>query len=308
LIEAEQVVTNPYEVLGVAPSASSADIQKAYRKLAKTLHPDLNPGDKAAEEKFKEVTAAYDLLGDAEKRKRFDAGEIDASGAERPQHHFYRDYATSDHAHPYTSDSGYADFMDEHDALAELLRRSERARANRRGQDLHYRLPIEFAESIAGANKRLTLPDGGTLDVTIPPGLVDGQILRLRGKGAPGAGTGGPGDALIEVEVLPDPRFTREGDDISLELPISLSEAVLGGRVRVPTPTGAVTMTVPKGSNTGTTMRLRGKGAPRLGGGHGDQFVKLKVVLPKSPDPELEAFVSSWEKGKTFNPREDGAS
>ena len=308
LIEAEQVVTNPYEVLGVAPKAASGDIQKAYRKLAKKLHPDLNPGDKAAEEKFKEVTAAYDLLGDAEKRKRFDAGEIDATGAERPQQRFYRDYATSDHAHPYTSDSGYADFMDADDALAELLRRSERARANRRGQDLQYRLPIDFAESITGANKRLTLPDGGTLDVTIPPGLVGGQILRLRGKGAPGAGTGGPGDALIEVAVVPDPRFTREGDDISLELPISLSEAVLGGRIRVPTPTGAVTMTVPKGSNTGTIMRLKDKGAPRHGDGHGDQFVKLKVVLPKSPDPELEAFVSNWEKGKTFDPREDDAS
>jgi len=159
-----------------------------------------------------------------------------------------------------------------------------------------------------GANKRLTLPDGGTLDVTIPPGLVDGQVLRLRGKGAPGTGKGGHGDALIEVEVLPDPRFTREGDDISLELPVSLSEAVRGGRIRVPTPTGEVTMTVPKGSNTGTILRLKGKGAPRRGGGHGDQFVKLKVVLPKPPDPELEAFVSNWDKGKAFNPREDSTS
>ncbi|QPF86147.1 DnaJ domain-containing protein [Bradyrhizobium genosp. L] len=298
---------NPYEVLGVAPAASAADIQKAYRKLAKKLHPDLNPGDKAAEEKFKEVAAAYDLLGDADKRKRFDAGEIDESGAERPQHRYYRDFATADEGHPYADSSGYADYMESDDGLAELLRRAEQARANRRGRDLHYSLAIDFADSITGANKRVTLPDGGTLEVTIPPGLLDGQIIRLRGKGAPGAGKGGPGDALIEVEVRSDPRFTREGDDIALELPISLVEAVLGGKVRVPTPTGAVTMTVPKGSNSGTTMRLRGKGAPRLGGGHGDELVKLKVVLPKGPDPELEAFVEKWDR-KAFNPREDGAS
>lgn len=297
---------NPYEVLGVAPTASAADIQKAYRTLAKKLHPDLNPGDKAAEEKFKEVAGAYDLLGDAEKRKRFDEGEIDATGAERPQQHFYRDFATADHGHPYADDSGFADFADSDDAFAELLRRSQKARADRRGRDLHYQLPVSFAESIMGANKRLTLPDGGTLDVTIPPGLVDGQILRLRGKGAPGAGKGGPGDALIEVEVVPDRRFTREGDDITLDLPVSLSEAVLGGKVRVPTPTGDVTMTVPKGSNTGTTLRLKGKGAPHRGGGHGDEFVKLKVVLPRIPDDELEAFVSKWDKGKSFNPREEG--
>lgn len=296
---------NPYEVLGVASTASAAEIQAAYRKLAKKLHPDLNPGDKSAEEKFKEVAGAYDLLSDAEKRRRFDNEEIDATGAERPQHQFYRDFASSDQAHPYADASGFADFVDTDDVFAELLRRDARARANRRGQDLHYRLPIDFVESITGANKRLTLPEGGTLDVKIPPGLVDGQTLRLKGKGAPGAGKGGPGDALIEVEVRPDPRFVRAGDDISLELPISLSEAVLGGRIKVPTPTGYVTMSAPKGSNTGTVLRLKGKGAPRRGGGHGDQFVMLKVVLPKPPDPELEAFVANWSKAGEFNPRED---
>lgn len=299
---------NPYEVLGVAASASAAEIQSAYRKLAKKLHPDLNPGNKTAEDQFKEVASAYDLLSDAEKRKRFDDGEIDASGAERPHQQYYRDFASTDHGNHYADMSGYADFMEGEDPFADLLRRSQHARANRRGQDMHYRLPIEFLESIAGANKRITLPDGSNLDVKIPAGLVDGQTLRLKGKGARGTGKGGSGDALIEVEVLPDRRFTRDGDDISLEVPISLAEAVLGGKIPVLTPTGSVTMSVPKGSNTGTTLRLKGKGAPRRGGGHGDQFVRLKVVLPKPPDPELEAFVANWAKGKDFNPREERAS
>lgn len=300
-------MNDPYELLGVERAASADEIQKAYRKLAKKLHPDLNPGDKSAEEKFKEVAAAYDLLGNAEKRQRFDNGEIDALGAERPQHQFYRDFVDSSDRDPYASSAGFADFMDGEDAFAEILRRERRTRANRRGEDLHFRLPIEFAESIAGASKRLTLQDGGVLDVKIPPGLIDGQTLRLKGKGAPGRGKGGPGDALIQVEVLPDQRFIREGDDVLLELPVSLSEAVLGARIRVPTPTGEVAMTVPKGSNAGTTLRLKGKGAPRRDGGSGDELVRLKIVLPRPVDPDLEAFVAGWAKGKEFNPRE-GAS
>ena len=298
-------LTDPYKVLGVARSASADDIQKAYRKLAKKLHPDLNPGNPEAEEKFKEVAGAYGLIGDAEKRKRFDSGEIDAAGAERPRQNYYRDYASSEREHPYTDDSGFTDFMESEDAFAELLRRSARAQANRRGHDLEFRLPIEFIESIAGANKRLTLPGGNTLDVAIPPGMTEGQVLRLRGKGAPGSGKGDPGDILIEVEIKPDRSFTRQGDDIYLELPITLTEAVLGARIKVPTPTGTVTMTVPKGSNAGSTLRLKGKGVSKQAGGHGDQLVKLKVVLPKEPDPELEAFVTNWEGGKTYNPREE---
>lgn len=296
-------MTSPYEVLGVAPSASADDIQKAYRKLAKKLHPDLNPGDKSAEDRFKEVAGAYDLLSDAEKRRRYDAGEIDETGAERPPQQFYRDYAGSDFGR-YSSDAAFSDFASGEDAFADLFRRSAQARANRRGQDMLYRLAISFADSIAGGSHRLTLPGGGTLDVNIPAGIIDGQSIRLKGKGGPGLGKGGPGDALIEIEVRPDPRFTRDGDDITIEVPISLHEAVLGGKVRVPTPTGDVTMTVPAGSNSGSTLRLKGKGAPRASGGRGDELVRLRIMLPKPGDPELEAFVKTWEAGKTHNPRE----
>ena len=291
-----------YETLGVERSASSDAIQKAYRRLAKKLHPDLNPGNKDSEERFKEISVAYGLLSDADKRARYDRGEIDATGAEKPRQRFYKDFAAEAAAdQPYQSYSGFTDFAD-HDILSELFRRGAN---NARGPDVHYHLPIKFLEAITGETKRLTLPDGGTLDVTIPAGIEDGQVLRLRGKGRPGVGEGEAGDALVEIAVKPHRFFTREGNDIYLDLPVTLSEAILGARINVPTPTGSVTMTVPKGSNTGTVLRLRGKGVPRRKGGHGDELVKLKVMLPEQPDEELEAFAAGWQGGKAYDPRRD---
>ncbi|MCI4679154.1 DnaJ domain-containing protein [Rhodoblastus acidophilus] len=291
---------DPYLTLGVEKSASQDEIQKAYRRLAKKLHPDLNPGNDKAEERFKEVTAAYDILGDPEKRARFDRGEIDASGAERPAHHYYRDF--SDRASPYASDAGYEDFGDAEDILSQVFSRAGRARAHMRGADIRYRLELDFLEAINGGERQIVLPDGSALDVRIPEGTNEGQILRLRGKGRPGLGNGPPGDALIEIQVRPHRIFTRKGDDIHLELPISLSEAVLGGEVVVPTPTGKVMMKVPKWTNTGAVLRLRGKGARRLDRTSGDEFVTLKIMLPEKPDPELEKFVAGW-RGE-YSPRQ----
>lgn len=300
-------MADPYEVLGVDKHASAEDIQKAYRGLAKKLHPDLNPGDKDAESRFKEVTAAYDIVGDAEKRSRFDRGEIDASGAERPRQRYYREYAGADGgaSNPYASDAGFADFGEDSEAsdiLSELFRRAQ-ARP-RRGQDVRYRLAVDFLDAVNGAKPTLTLGDGTTIDLTVPPGLRDGQVLRLRGKGLVGSQGGEPGDALIEIEVRPHPTFTRKGDDIHLDLPITLPEAVLGGKVRAPTPTGPVTLTIPKGANTGRVLRLKGKGAGRPGGGRGDEYVTLKVVLPTEPDDELREFVARWGPEHPYNPRQ----
>jgi DnaJ-class molecular chaperone len=299
------VSEDPYAVLGVKREATQDEIRKAYRQLAKQLHPDLNPGDKQAEEKFKQISVAYDLLGDAEKRARFDRGEIDASGQERPRERYYRDFhGPGAEAHTYSSHGGFADFMESEDILKEMFGRGGEARIRLRGQDALYRLPVAFLEALNGATKRITLPDGGTLDVAMPPGTRDKQVLRLRGKGGPGLGGGPPGDALVEIEVEPHKFFTRKGDDIHLELPISLPEAVLGAKLDVPTPTGAVRMTVPKGANTGTVLRLRGKGAPRSDKTHGDEYVTLKIVLPQQPDSELEEFAQRWQAGQGQNPRQ----
>jgi len=298
-------VTDPYDILGLARTATPDDIRKAYRRLAKTLHPDLNPGDKAAEARFKEVAGAYDLLSDENKRQRFDSGEIDAAGVERPTQKFYKDFASGGDDR-YRSRSGFADFADTSDLFAELLRQQADTAHRARGGDVHYRLAITLPDAINGTTKRLTLPDGASIDVVIPAGIQDGQILRLRGKGAPSRGEGPVGDALVELTIQPHALFERRGDDIYVELPISLTEAVLGGRVKAPTPSGAVMLSVPKGSNSGAVLRLRGKGAPRAGG-WGDAFVKLKIVLPAAPNAELEAFVSNWGPGGDYDPRKDMA-
>jgi len=299
------VSEDPYAVLGVKPDATQDDIRKAYRALAKKLHPDLNPGDRKAEERFKQVSAAYDVIGDAEKRGRYDRGEIDASGAERPRERFYRDFhGAGAQEHQYSESGGYADFEDSEDILRDIFGRGGEGRFRMRGQDALYRLPIEFLEAVNGATKRISMPDGGTIDVAIPAGTRDEQTLRLRGKGGAGIGGGPAGDALVKVEVRPHKLFTRKDDDIHIELPITLPEAVLGGKLEVPTPTGSVRMTVPKGANTGTVLRLKGKGVKRSDSSFGDEYVTLKIVLPEQTDSEIEEFVKHWQAGQTHNPRQ----
>jgi DnaJ-class molecular chaperone len=307
-----RVAIDPYQVLGVSKSASQDDVQKAYRKLAKKHHPDLNPGNKKAEEIFKDIGTAYDILGDPDKRARYDRGEIDASGAERPQRRYYHQYADAGQggaADAYASDGGFADFADAGDIFAEFFRGRGGSRGSmpRRGSDISYRLEIDFLDAVNGAVKQLQMPDASEIKVTIPPGTRDGQVLRLKGKGQPGLNEGPPGDALIEIAVRPHPSFTRKGDDIHVELPISLGDAVLGGKVEAPTPTGRVTVTIPKGSNTGTVLRLKGKGVKRADGGQGDQFINLKIMLPEHSDPELEKFVANWS-GRHSKPRQPAGS
>lgn len=296
----------PYEILGVAPSASADDIKKAYRKLAKKLHPDLNPGNKKVEQQFKELSVAYDLLSDPAKRARYDRGEIDATGAERPDRSFYRRYAEGREGAKYQDFSIDEDsFVD--DIFANLFRQQQR-RSERsmhlRGADVTYVAEVDFVEAAVGAKKRLMLTDGKTLDVTIPPGTEDGQTLRLKGQGLPGTGGGASGDAYIEVKVAPHPIFTRMGSDVHIELPVTLPEAVLGATVTAPTVDGPVSLKVPPESNTGSTLRLKGKGiVDRASGKRGDQYVRLKVVLPDRADPELKAFLEKWSAQHPYSVR-----
>jgi DnaJ-class molecular chaperone len=298
---------DPYAALGLTKTATEAEIKKAYKRIARESHPDLNPGDPKAEARFKAASSAYDLLKDADQRARFDRGEIDAQGHDKPERRFYREYAEGPEATYHTS-RGFED-IDMSDVFSDLFGRRAKGGGggggggfSARGQDQHFTLEISFLDAVYGATQRLSLPGGGPLEVTIPQGVQDGQTIRLRGKGAPGFGEGPPGDALVTITVAPHPTFRREGDDIEIELPITFDEAVLGGKVETPTIDGKVALTIPKGATTGQTLRLRGRGVKR-GDKRGDQRVRLKIVSPPEIDSALSAFFEDWRKTHAYDPR-----
>ncbi|UCH72611.1 MAG: J domain-containing protein [Rhodospirillales bacterium] len=295
---------DPYEVLGVARTASQDEIKKAYRALAKQLHPDVNPGDTLVEQRFKDVSAAYDLLSDKERRRQFDAGEIAADGTplhQNPFRHHYR----KDSAGGFDFGAGGIDIEDLFSDLFGRGRRTQtRTQARTKGQDLTFTVTIPFLEAMRGGSQRVSLASGKTLNVTLPPGTEDGRRLRLKGQGMPDPAGGPAGDAFVEVHVAPHPYMRREGADIHLELPVSLKEAVLGAKVRVPTIDGTVSATVPPGSNSGTVLRLKGRGIKAPSGGRrGDQYVKLQVTLPDQVDDSLAEFLRGWTPPDGYNPR-----
>ncbi|MDE2356309.1 MAG: J domain-containing protein [Alphaproteobacteria bacterium] len=316
---------DPYKELGVSRTASAEDIRKAFRKLAKAHHPDANPGNKASEERFKRVSGAFDIIGDPDKRRRFDAGEIDADGRETPQGFAgFRGGPGSGFggagfggagfggAGPGGASAGF-EGVDLGDILGEMFsggRGAGGARGFRpggfntgpaKGADVRGKLEIDLEDVFSGAKHRLAFTDGRTLDVTVPKGVGEGQVLRLRGQGSPGRG--GPGDALIEIAIRPHPIWRREGDHLYMDLPVSVPDAVLGGKVEAQTPDGPVTVSVPKGANSGATLRLRGRGLPLGKDRRGDLLARLVVTLPETPDPELERFAQTWRAERPYTPR-----
>ncbi|NYZ11251.1 J domain-containing protein [Azospirillum sp. RWY-5-1] len=317
---------DPYQTLGVARTATSDEIKKAYRKLAKEHHPDRKPDAPGNEERFKEVSAAYAILSDPEKRARYDRGEIDAGGAERT----HRDPRAGARAYSAraraggTSSAGDDGFsFSAEDFFHDMFGRRRSGSAGTggasggsaggagaqsgpkvRGADIAYSVAVPFLEAAQGTRRRISLSHGKSLDVNIPPGTENEQKLRLKGQGLPGLGGAEAGDAIVEVLVDPHPFFTRQDGDIHLEVPITLNEAVLGSTIRVPTVTGPVAVKVPPGSNTGSILRLRGKGVvSQKTKQTGDQYVKLKVVLPDPPDSELVRFIEDWARTRSYDVR-----
>ena len=305
---------DPYQELGVSRGASADEIRKAFRKLAKANHPDTNPNNKEAEERFKRVSGAFDILGDAAKKKKFDAGEIDADGRET-----MRGFAGG--GGPWGAQEGgfgrgaqyrgeSFEGVDLGDILGEMFG-GGRGRGggqgggfggfSQRGSDVRAKLEIDLEDAIRGGKKRIGFSDGRTIDVTIPKGAQEGQTLRLKGQGAPGRS--GPGDAMIELTIALHPIFRREGEVLVMDVPVTAYDAVLGGKVEAPTPDGPVTLTVPKGSNSGARLRLKGRGVPDAQGRRGDLFARLVVSLPEPPDAALEEFATEWRRARPYKPR-----
>ncbi len=298
-----------YKTLGVSRAASQDEIKRRYRTLAKELHPDLNPDKPDVAARFSEVSAAYDMLSDPEKRGQYDRGEIDAQGHERQQQRFYRDFEGAADGAKYYRQEGFPDDETLHDFFADLFRGGENGRRSfrmqARGADIAYSLSVDFLEAAKGAKKRVTMADGRTLDLTIPAGARGRQTFRVKGQGQPGFDGGEPGDVFVELHITPHNIFDRKDNDVHLHLPVTPAEAMLGGKVAVPTIEGSVTMTVPKGSNAGSTLRLRGKGiVDQHTGQRGDQYVHLKVVLPTTANPSLEEMLRRWQADHPYDPRE----
>jgi len=283
-----------YRDLEVSRDIDEDDLRTAYRKLARRFHPDVNPGDAAAEERFKEISFAYDVLSDADKRARYDefgmAGLAEGFDPERARG--WTRYSEGTRRSP-----GFEAFSSDVD-LEDLLSGffgGERQRVPLRGPDVESPLEVGFLDAVLGAEVRIQLPGEGPLRVRIPAGARDGTRVRIAGKGGPGSGTGPRGDLYLRLKVAPHPVFTRDGDDLRLDLPVTVPEAILGARVEVPIPSGSATMTIPPRSRNGQTLRLRGKGAPRRDGGHGDLYVRLAVELPEGDAPGLEEAARSLE-------------
>jgi DnaJ-class molecular chaperone len=304
-----------YDILGVSRGATEDEIRSAFRKLAKANHPDVNPGNNGSAERFKKITAANDILSDPEKRRQYDAGEIDAKGdPRRPQwsraaaggarrgQSGARGFEGRAGAGAGFDEFSFSDIFSDVFGTASAGTRRDAQGFAARGNDVRYSLEVDFLEAIQGAKKRVTLPDGGVLDLNVPEGVTDGQVLRLKGKGAAGSAGVEAGDALVEIRVRPHPDFKRDGDDILCELPITIDEAVLGGRVEVPTPTGRVQLTLPKGTSSGKTFRLKGKGARGKGGNVGDQLVTIRIVMPTEIDDSLSYFFSEWRQKHAYDP------
>jgi len=298
-----QMAKNPYDILGIKKMADDKEIKSSYRTLAKKYHPDLNPDNKQADEKFKEISAAYSLLSDKEKRAAYDRGEIDMDGnPQYQQQQSYKNYAEGPQGKRYHSTAGGEFNQEDIESIFGSFFNGGGGRKQSGftapSMDAHYVIEVDFLEAAKGTKKRLTMPDGKALDLSIPEGTQEGQKLRLKGKGAAGDASRPAGDAYIEIHIKPHPFYTSKGKDTYVEIPIGLHESVLGSKVQIPTIHGNVEMSIPKGASTGTKLRLKGKGIKG-----GDQYVLLKIVMPEVVDSELEALMQTWVKTHAYNPR-----